>query len=96
MDNNQLSAEKLQSIFDKVKAIGCFDLQIPVVYGTQKVLNEIKDWLPSDVVTQVLPDTMLPEGGENNVYIIPRWSPNQLLKVSFEDYYEPEVGCWEL
>lgn len=96
MDSNQLTAEKLQSMLDKVNAINCSDLQIPVVYGTQKVLNEIRDWLPSDVATQVLPGTMLPEGAENNVYIIPMCNPDQLLKVLFEDYYESEVGYWKL
>lgn len=95
MDSNQLTAEKLQSMLDKVNAIDCSDLQIPVVYGTQKVLNEIKDLLPPNMPTQVLPDEVFPEDCKDNVYIIPLWSSDQLLKVSFEDYYEPEVGYWD-
>lgn len=96
MDSNQLTAEKLQSMLDKVKAASCSEPQILIAYGTQKVLDEIKDLLPPNMPTQVLPDEVFPEDYKDNVYIIPLWSPDQLLKVSFEDYYEPEVGYWEL
>lgn len=96
MDNNQLTVEKLQSMLDKVKAASCSEPQIPIAYGTQKVLDEIKDLLPPNMPTHVLPDEVFPKDCKNNVYIIPLWSPDQLLKVSFEDYYEPEVGYWEL
>lgn len=96
MDSNQLTAEKLQSMLDKVKAASCSEPQIFIVSGTQKVLDEIKDLLPPNMLTQVLPDEWFPENCKDNVYVIPMWKPDQLLKVSFEDYYEPEVGYWEL
>ena len=99
MDNTTLTAEKLQSMLDKLKAASCSDPQIPVVYGTQKVLDEIKDLLPPDIPTQVLPDEAFPEDCKDNVYVIPMWSPDQLLKVAireFEDWYEPDFRSIEI
>ena len=98
MDNTTLTAEKLQSMLNKVKAASCSEPQIPIAYGTQKVLDEIKDLLPPDMPTQVLPDEVFPEDCKDNVYVIPLWSPDQLLKVAFrefEDWYEPDFRIIE-
>lgn len=62
--------EKIIKLIDEVKA-NFPDAEEIVVYSTEEYIDKIKEYLPQDVSTRVVPATFLPEQKANLGYIVP-------------------------
>ena len=95
--------ETMKEAIDAVKA-NSPDAEEITVFGTEKYINRIRNYIPLDVSVKILPAECFPEAREEVVYIIPI-NEMKPLKFAFEgEPYNPKFeiippkyfGNWDI
>lgn len=73
--------DELLKVVNKVKAVG--NTGKVIIYGTQEALDAIKEYLPSDIPIEVLPDDLVDENSKNNIFLIPVMDPIKQIKFDY-------------
>ena len=79
--------DNLLKAINEVKSIR--DAEKVIIYGTQETLDAIKEYLPSDIPIEVLPDDLVDENNKNNIFLIPVIDPIEQIKF---DYSKGDVA----